>query len=390
MIRFRVSVTTLFLFFLFLKNPSSQAQEGYINDGKNGCKSYTSNTRNRRNQWFGECYNSAYISGNGILKVYDHDTLLYTYAGELRTGKFNGYGAITYKSGEIYAGMWSDHDKYGKGTKIYLNGSFYTGEFKKDFLDGNGSFNYSNGDVYSGGFVKDKRNGKGSLSLKNGAKYEGDWKEDRKEGFGRENYLNKDRYEGNFKSNSREGIGTYTYANGDKYVGDWKNNNRHGQGTLTDKNGKTEAGFWYQDKYRGATIDDLLQGTEVASTTPKTIVEPVATTTYDTQTPQNQPTTTKSVPKVKSCKISIEENGTEQSGYTVKNGIIKIYENGKYSKATYFILTTKNTGNANWISLKNSDIKFGGVSFSFDDVVGKLHDECKCETETPIVFENVD
>jgi hypothetical protein len=159
---------------------------------------------------------------------------------------------------------------------------------------------------------------------------------------------------------------------------------------LTDKNGKIEAGFWFQDKYRGATIDELLEGAGVATATPKTITEPIESSTYDIQTPNNQSIATKAIPKVKSCKISVEENGTEQSGYTVKNGIIKIYENGKYSKATYFILTTKNTGNANWISLKNSDTKFGGVSFSFDDVMGKLHDECKCETETPIVLENVD
>ena len=133
------------------------------------------------------------------------------YEGEIRDGKANGKGTLTFMAGTL---------TYGDGRK-------YVGEFRDN-----------------------KRYGQGSLTI-GSFKYEGGWQDDSYHGQGTETYSQGLKYVGEFKEGYRCGQGTMTFPDGRKYEGGWKCNLFHGQGTLTAKDGKQQAGRWELGEYRG-------------------------------------------------------------------------------------------------------------------------------------------
>jgi hypothetical protein len=123
---FAFAILPIFLTAPFLLS----AQEGYINNGKGGCKSFTFTTTNRTNQWNGKCQNG-YAHGIGTLLVYTSNSLEYTYTGNISNGKFEGQGTFTESSGSTYIGTFRNHyrldgkefDQNGNIIKTYVNGT---------------------------------------------------------------------------------------------------------------------------------------------------------------------------------------------------------------------------------------------------------------------------
>ena len=138
------------------------------------------------------------------------------YVGELRNGKPNGQGTMTYTDGDKYIGEWEDGNKT-KGTYIYSSygewaGDKYVGEYRYGNMQGQGTYTFSDGE----------------------------------------------RYVGEFKNNEINGFGTYTFSSsgdfaGYKYVGEHKNGTRTGQGTMTYPDGTKKEGIWKDNEFQYAT-----------------------------------------------------------------------------------------------------------------------------------------
>ena len=58
----------------------------------------------------------------------------YRYRGELREGKYNGYGVLTLKDSIVYSGQWKDGKRHGYGTAKDSAGHNVTGLGNADTL----------------------------------------------------------------------------------------------------------------------------------------------------------------------------------------------------------------------------------------------------------------
>jgi hypothetical protein len=202
------------------------------------------------------------------------------YVGNFKDGKQNGYGTYTFSNGIKYVGNFKDDYFNGYGTKTWPNGDKYVGEFKYNFINGYGTYTHSNGDKYVGNSKDNKKNGYGTFTYSDGAKYVGNFKNGERNGYGTyiNSYGNKyvgnfkddeyngygtltfpdgDKYVGNFKNFGRDGYGAYTFSNGSKYAGNVKENNFDGYGTYTNIHGIEFSGNWVNNKLNGKSLDDL-------------------------------------------------------------------------------------------------------------------------------------
>ena len=53
------------------------------------------------------------------------------YEGDIRNGKPNGQGTITYPDGRKYVGEFKDEEFHGKGTMTRTDGGWYDGSWKE-------------------------------------------------------------------------------------------------------------------------------------------------------------------------------------------------------------------------------------------------------------------
>jgi hypothetical protein len=70
------------------------------------------------------------------------------YVGELRDGKANGQGTLTWASGDAlakYVGEFRNGKMHGQGTLTYADGAKYVGEFKDGAYNGQGTITYADG-----------------------------------------------------------------------------------------------------------------------------------------------------------------------------------------------------------------------------------------------------
>ena len=74
------------------------------------------------------------------------------YVGDIRNGKPNGQGTLTYPSGDKYIGEFKDGEYHGQGTFTFNDGAKYVGEFKDGIV--------WNGEVYNGNIKYKIVNGK--------------------------------------------------------------------------------------------------------------------------------------------------------------------------------------------------------------------------------------
>lgn len=150
-----------------------------------------------------------------------------------------------------YEGELKDGKKEGIGKVTYLMGHIYEGEFKSNKMHGQGKLIYNDKAVYEGGFSEGKRAGKGTYTWPQGPKYVGDWQNDMRHGMGAFTMTDGSAYIGEWKSDKRNGKGIYTWADNTQYEGMWKDDKRTGESWLIMPNGTAYLGIWNEDKLNG-------------------------------------------------------------------------------------------------------------------------------------------
>ena len=108
----------------------------------------------------------------GYLKYSNAD-----YVGVLKNNVPNGYGTLTFSSGEntgqSYLGQFKNGKAHGQGKTSWPNGGSHTGSYKKGNADGLGTTIWSNGGQYIGHFLDNKRHGQGKYTYLDGRTREG-------------------------------------------------------------------------------------------------------------------------------------------------------------------------------------------------------------------------
>jgi len=160
----------------------------------------------------GDCNN-----GVGIFKQYIGDQLISTYEGHFRDSKWDGFGKLKTKKGDIYEGEWLNGVLNGKGTLIKSDGTVEIGMFANGRL-----------------IEKDKRVVPQNECL------EGDCNNGTGKSRGYKGHV----YEGTFAKGALTGYGTITYPSGDKYEGQCNKSVPNGQGSMYRRNGRVETGVW--------------------------------------------------------------------------------------------------------------------------------------------------
>jgi len=113
--------------------------------------------------WSGQCIN-AVAQGKGTLQWYEDGVKEVKYVGEVKDGKYHGYGKKSYADGTIYEGNWKNGKLNGKGKYTCANGCLYEGEFVDDQMNGQGIKIWPNGGRYEGEWRNNKMNGQGIIT----------------------------------------------------------------------------------------------------------------------------------------------------------------------------------------------------------------------------------
>lgn len=117
--------------------------------------------------------------GKGVIleDPYYQDNETFTWTGQSKNGKADGYGVATkFVNGVFhskYEGYYKNGIRDGKGKFTHNDGSVKTGTFVNGQLVGNGTMTTEDGDEYNGSFVNYRMHGKGILTFGNGTKFEG-------------------------------------------------------------------------------------------------------------------------------------------------------------------------------------------------------------------------
>ncbi len=167
----------------------------------------------------------------------------YKYVGEIENEQPNGWGKLTYPSGDRYEGEYKDGYAHGQGTFTYADGRKGVGAF----ID-NKPWNiteYNQEGKIVGRYIDGVRtvfiNAVGVLYTH---KEDGVW-------VWYESYEMRDeggKYEGEIENGKPEGTGVVTYRNGTKYVGIFKNGAWHGKGNFYFPDGEKWVGEFREDK----------------------------------------------------------------------------------------------------------------------------------------------
>lgn len=149
---------------------------------------------------------------------YNKETI---YCGELVEGLRQGYGKVTYSTGDWYEGYW-DSDKYaGKGLYVWRDRGSYEGDFEAGKMQGQGKRFYPSGAVYTGDFQDGRKHGSGTMVFANRDEYTGTWAEDCMHGLGTYTWTSGGVYTGNFVRDRREGKGRLVLGPEEVHEGEW-------------------------------------------------------------------------------------------------------------------------------------------------------------------------
>ena len=215
-----------------------------------------------------------------VWKTFGNEKVQPIYEGEIKNGKMDGLGVLTYPyDGKSILGEWKNGKEWNtkhknKDGKIvgkfedgewilkwgvlyfgFRNGkvgyytekwegfesednrdfSKYEGEIKIGLPNGQGILTFPDGEKYVGEYKDGERNGQGTYTWNDGGKYVGEYKDGLKNGQGTYTFLNGDKYEGEWKDGEQD-EGTHTWSDGYKYVGEWKDG-KPWNGASYNKNG---------------------------------------------------------------------------------------------------------------------------------------------------------
>lgn len=93
----------------------------------------------------------------------------YIYYGQINAkGQMHGLGAMLFKNGFCYQGMFSNGFREGLGITYDITGSKYKGEHKAGIREGKGVFKSNDNKIYEGGWSNNKMHGRGREKFING------------------------------------------------------------------------------------------------------------------------------------------------------------------------------------------------------------------------------
>ena len=81
--------------------------------------------------WDGNC-SEGYTNGIGNFNWYEDNHLIQKYLGGMRSGKFHGYGTVTFADGKKYVGEWKDDNLHGQGIFTTSDGERLEGIFEEN------------------------------------------------------------------------------------------------------------------------------------------------------------------------------------------------------------------------------------------------------------------
>ena len=150
----------------------------------------------------------------------------------------DGKGIVSWATGDVFDGSWSDGLVHGFGVYRSANGDVYTGNWKIDKMDyGRWILDSANGDVFDGYLSNGLRHGFGVYKFANGDVYVGNWKKDKMDGTRIMTWATGDVFDGCWSNGLIHGSGVYRYANGDVDIGNFRSKLLHGNGKYTCSNG---------------------------------------------------------------------------------------------------------------------------------------------------------
>ena len=195
-----------------------------FNTVNNGCAESTVTVID--NPYFEGLYNLEVVN----LENGDH------YVGQVKDGKFNGKGILTYKTGAKYQGEFLNGNRHGSGTITQLNGN-----------------------SFEGNFINDKKHGKGTLKWVSGSYIETDWE------FGKRVYPEDSTYVSLDGDIYTEGYGIYVGTDNSHYKGEFKDGWITGKGVYTQFDGTRFEGNFIKGELSGPGAKITVGGDRIES-----------------------------------------------------------------------------------------------------------------------------
>jgi len=198
------------------------------------------------------CFALGVFDGEGVSAVRDKDYDGFTFSGNLRSGRFTGFGSMDFRDGQSYSGNFALGRFDGEGTMYNPPRAWSFDGFFREGRIGSGVFNgrdgvsivyergeitdtlYSSAWAYEGGFNDLGQNGTGTFTFADGSVYTGGFVHGMAEGAGVYlNALGEVVYAGDFKGGMFDGQGRYTGSEGWSYEGSFKEGLFDGEGVLS-------------------------------------------------------------------------------------------------------------------------------------------------------------
>jgi hypothetical protein len=208
------------------------------------------------------CFALGLFDGDGVSRVRDKDYDEFTFTGDLRNGRFTGYGSMHFQDGELYIGNFAVGRFNGEGTLycsvnnwnfngVFTEGRVSSGEFQRDEGE---KVEYERGETadtligaawnYEGVLSELGQNGPGVFTFPDGSVYTGGFSHGLAEGEGRyADALGRTVYTGVFLGGKFDGQGKYYSLEGWSYEGGFKEGLFDGEGTLITET-ETIRGIW--------------------------------------------------------------------------------------------------------------------------------------------------
>ncbi|CAE8588809.1 unnamed protein product [Polarella glacialis] len=90
------------------------------------------------------------------------------FKGQVRKGKFNGTGTMTWADGDEYEGLYAEGMMHGQGVYRYSTGGRYQGQFRENTRSGYGVYAFADGHLYEGSWQEDVPEGEGRVIYSSG------------------------------------------------------------------------------------------------------------------------------------------------------------------------------------------------------------------------------
>ena len=174
-----------------------------------------------------------------------YENLNFTYFGQYKEGKRNGWGETIYSDGSCYIGYYQEDRESLFGWQIDQNGNYLMGEFVAGkFNKGKGKSENQNEYVYEGEYERSMKTGTGLFKWKDGTFYKGCFKDNDLHGEGVYSWADGRIYIGNWSKSKMNGLGLYYWPDGRSYEGEYIDGKKHGKGIFTWKDGSFYIGEW--------------------------------------------------------------------------------------------------------------------------------------------------